>query len=244
MTPNLKDKPLISIITVVFNGEKYLEKTILSIINQSYTNIEYIIIDGSSTDGTLAIIKKYSHAINYFISESDQGIYDAMNKGIKAASGDWVNFMNAGDCFFENNTLHILSKFLSNDIDLIYGNHAIYQEEKNKHDIIDVKNKNPRWNIPFCHQSLFTRKTILEKHPFDTKYQISGDYNQYLEIKHSKTKIKHVPLTISLYLNGGISATAKKAWIIEHRKIHRHYFKISADALYILRLIKLAIFGK
>jgi len=92
-------KPLISIITVVFNGEQLLEKTIQSVINQTYDNVEYIIIDGGSTDRTIEIIQKYEHAIDYWISENDKGIYNAMNKGISLATGAWVNFMNGGDIF-------------------------------------------------------------------------------------------------------------------------------------------------
>ena len=100
-----EDKPLISIITVVFNGEKYLEETIQSVINQTYSNVEYIIIDGGSSDGTLDIIKKYEERIDYWVSEKDKGIYDAMNKGIDVASGEWINFMNAGDGFYADDVL-------------------------------------------------------------------------------------------------------------------------------------------
>jgi len=95
-------KPLISVVTVVYNGEKHLEQTIKSVLDQGYDNIEYIIIDGGSTDGTLEIIKKYEDAIDYWVSESDGGIYDAMNKAISLATGEWINFMNSGDDFFSD----------------------------------------------------------------------------------------------------------------------------------------------
>ena len=116
-------RPLVSVVTVVFNGEKYLEETIQSVINQTYDNVEYIIIDGGSTDGTLDIIKKYEDRIDYWVSERDRGIYDAMNKGIDLASGEWINFMNAGDGL---DSYSILNEIFSNKINLkiglIYGN--------------------------------------------------------------------------------------------------------------------------
>ena len=111
------DKPLVSIVTVVFNGEKYLEQTIQSVINQTYDNVEYIIIDGGSTDGTVDIIKNYEDRIDYWISEKDKGIYDAMNKGINLASGEWINFMNAGDIFYDEKVLNT-----------IYINPKLFQE--------------------------------------------------------------------------------------------------------------------
>src|SRR5476649_2919376 len=98
LTPHLKgnEKSLLTVITIVLNGVNILERTILSVINQSYVSIEYIIIDGGSTDGSLDIIKKYESNIDHWISEPDKGLYDAMNKGIKMAKGEWINFMNAG----------------------------------------------------------------------------------------------------------------------------------------------------
>lgn len=102
MSDNL---PLISVVTVTFNAADILEETIRSVVNQTYPRVEYIIIDGGSTDNTLDIIKKYQDKISYSISEPDKGIYDAMNKGLRFVSGDWVNFMNAGDIFANNNVL-------------------------------------------------------------------------------------------------------------------------------------------
>ena len=95
-------RPLISIITVVFNNERYLEDTIMSVLNQSYDNVEYVIIDGGSSDGTLDIIRKYEDEIDYWVSEEDSGIYDAMNKGIDLVMGDWVNFLNSSDTIEKN----------------------------------------------------------------------------------------------------------------------------------------------
>ena len=100
---------LISIVTVSYNAVLTIEQTILSVINQTYPNVEYIIIDGGSTDGTVDIIKKYEDKIAYWVSEPDKGIYDAMNKGVVVATGEWINFMNAGDIFTDGD---VIDKYL------------------------------------------------------------------------------------------------------------------------------------
>lgn len=102
------DIPLITVITVVFNGESVLEETIKSVISQTYDNIEYIVVDGGSTDNTIDVIRRYEHAIDLWISGPDRGIYDAMNKGIRASSGYWLNFMNASDVFYAETTIAAL----------------------------------------------------------------------------------------------------------------------------------------
>src|SRR5690606_2169009 len=151
-----EDKPLITVVTVVYNGAEFLEETIKSVIEQTYDNVEYIIVDGGSIDGTLEIIKKYDHAIDYWVSEHDKGIYDAMNKGIDLGSGDWINFMNAGDLFFECETL---TKVFSNgsdysDADVIYGDHEARYPNKTK--IVKAGKVSDLWKgSQFCHQSAF-----------------------------------------------------------------------------------------
>ena len=126
----MQDQVLISVVTVSYNAVSTIEQTILSVINQTYPHIEYIIIDGGSTDGTVDIIKKYADKIVYWVSESDKGIYDAMNKAIDVASGDYVNFINAGDKFC---SLHILEKVMSfNHIsDIIVGQDLHIDENDN-----------------------------------------------------------------------------------------------------------------
>ncbi len=108
--------PIITVVTVIFNGESDLEETILSVLEQSYDNIEYIVIDGGSTDGTLAIIRRYEHAIDFWLSEQDRGIYDAMNKGIRLSSGDWLSFMNAGDLYNSRSTVEtVVRRYIDSD---------------------------------------------------------------------------------------------------------------------------------
>ena len=103
-----RNNPLISVVTVSYNAVSVIEQTIFSVINQTYPNVEYIIIDGGSTDGTVDIIKKYADKITYWVSEPDKGIYDAMNKGIELATGEWINFMNAGDSFYSFSILELI----------------------------------------------------------------------------------------------------------------------------------------
>lgn len=117
-------KPLITVVTVVFNGEDYLEQTLLSVINQNYDEIEYIIVDGGSNDRTLGIIRKYESFVDYWVSEPDSGIYDAMNKAIRLTLGDYLLFMNAGDTFVDNESLFHLASIINTEASkeqVVYG---------------------------------------------------------------------------------------------------------------------------
>ncbi len=178
---------MVSIITVVYNGVDILESTLLSVINQSYTNIEYIVIDGGSNDGTVDIIKKYSKSISYWTSENDHGIYDAMNKGIKKANGEWILFMNAGDRIYNNTTIENIFSFnnIGSTTGVIYGDTIInstvgtfYSKSNNPffkmHSYIKSKG--------VCHQSTLVRARLAIKYCFDTDFLISADFKMLYEI--------------------------------------------------------------
>ncbi|MBE9869283.1 glycosyltransferase [Campylobacter concisus] len=200
------EQPKISIITVVFNGEKYLEQTIKSIVNQTYKNFEYIIIDGGSTDGTIDIIKKYEDKISYWSSEKDNGLYDAMNKGIEKANGDWINFMNVGDSFYLDNILEniFLQKELKN-IDVIYGNHNVIYPHKTK--IKKAGDINDIWKgSQFCHQSSFVSSHIHKQCKFNISNRIGADFEFFYTIyKKRNAKFKYIDIVIANYSAGGLS---------------------------------------
>ena len=228
--------PLISIITVSYNAATTIEQTILSVINQTYPNIEYIIIDGGSTDGTIDIIKKYVDKISYWISEPDKGIYDAMNKGIKIASGEWINFMNCGDSFYSNTVIKEVFSKANLNSDIIYGNTNLLYFVGNYIKFGDkVTDKN---YMPFCHQSSFARTMLMKEYNFDIQYKICSDKNFFhLMYKANKT-FEYVNITISNFdANYGISSTnynqlLNEIGLIEGKnnewewKLYKKYFSI------------------
>jgi len=198
----------ISIITVVYNGEKVLERTIESIRNQTFKNIEYIIIDGNSKDGTKGIIEKYKSSVSQWISEPDKGLYDAMNKGLRLAKGEYILFLNAGDSFQENSTLE---KVFQNQAgaDVYYGETMMVDNENN--DIGLRRLKAPEkleWNslingMLVCHQSFIMRRELAPE--YDLKFRIAADYAWMLEsLKRSKT-IVNTHQIIARFLDGGMN---------------------------------------
>jgi len=212
---------LVTVITVVYNGKESLEKTILSVINQTYANIEYIIVDGSSTDGTLDIIRKYENRIDYWVSESDEGIYDAMNKGISLATGEWINFMNSGDKFHDDGMItDVLERF--NGCDIFYGNYI-----KNGEKCYPPKKINRLFFLMermVCHQAIFEKKSLLLKFPFDTNYKIVADRKHLMEcymIAHAD--IIYVPHIICFYDDYGLSSD-KSEFEKNSLKLVREYF--------------------
>ena len=214
-TSNIISKlPLITVITVVYNGAKYLEDTIKSVINQTYPNVEYIIIDGGSRDGTLDIIKKYEDYVDYWVSEPDKGIYDAMNKGIDLATGQWINFMNAGDKFFNDNIIFFIYqnvKSLNSNYDIVYGKVGIINE-KGEIDAIYGLNEKESFKklkkyMSISHQSTFYRLEFFKKTgKYDNDFKIAGDYEILLR-NYKNLQIKFLDSILSLMLNNGISQT-------------------------------------
>lgn len=216
----------VTIITVCRNARDTIEKTIQSVLSQDYNNIEYIIIDGKSTDNTLEIINKYKSKITKTISESDKGIYDAMNKGIKISKGMIINFLNSGDYYYNNNTIsYVVRKFEKVNTDIIYGDAILYDEYgniKKIHKNVDSISL-ARWAI--CHQAIFVKKSIFKKYGnFNIKYKINSDYEWLLRcIIKNKCKSLYVDKIIVNYLMGGLSETSLYKFYSERIKISLSY---------------------
>lgn len=234
------DKPLISIITVVFNGEKYLEETIQSVINQTYSNVEYIIIDGGSSDGTLDIIKKYEERIDYWVSEKDRGIYDAMNKGIKLCSGDIVGLINSDDWYEKDIFKEVINYFYNNDTDILCGNINYVKENKTIVENINSNLYKMNYRMSICHPSVFVKKAIYNKYLYDTAYSIASDYDFLLKLMVKKYKFSYLNKTIANMRMGGISYKNKIIGENEQLQIIKNNFRNNLLKLSIVLVIRQA----
>lgn len=174
----MNNNPKISVVTVCYNAASEIERTIKSVINQTYSNVEYIIIDGGSKDGTVDLIKKYADKITYWVSEPDKGIYDAMNKGITAATGDWINFLNAGDWYCHKSIIAEVVSYtlLHEKADILYG--SIYNVCDEYHYQLDpFELSNMGKFMPLLHPASFVKASYHKSHLFDVSYKSSGDYH-------------------------------------------------------------------
>lgn len=203
------NSPLVTIITVVYNGERHLEQTILSVLNQTYKNIEYILIDGGSNDGTLDIIKKYTHAIDYWISEQDSGIYDAMNKGISLANGDIIGIINSDD-WYSPDAIRMLADVEDARNKIVCFSMDYYDEHSQ---LIKAGVKPSRSlqklryrNIIF-HPSSFIGIDVYRKIGlYDANLKISADYKFFLSSYLSGVSFVFNELTASAFRDGGASS--------------------------------------
>lgn len=236
--------PLISVITVVYNDHVHIEQTIISVLNQTYDNMEYIIIDGGSKDGTMEIILRYKKQLSKFISEPDKGIYDAMNKGIMVSSGKWLIFMNSGDCFVNNTVLEDIFKYeIPTRCKLIYGDVLLnYGQGKT---VVRKLNNIRKDLLPFylCHQSTLTDGLYLRKHLYDINYKICADANSFYNIQKSGFTLKYVDVPISIYeAYEGMSSKNSYKSFLEQSKIRGiNYCSWNFIYNYIKIIIKLFI---
>ncbi len=195
---------MVSIITVVRNGATTIERTILSVINQDYQDYEFIIIDGKSTDDTLKIINLYSDRIQKVISEPDNGIYDAMNKGISLATGDWVYFLGCDDILYSKSILSEIFKNNLGMIDVVYGN-VMYEHSKIIYDGEFDYNKFS--NKCVCHQAIFYRRSLFSKFgSFETKYVTTADYVLNIRLFCSNDiRWQYIDKIVAMYNENGAS---------------------------------------
>ena len=217
--------PKFSIITVTYNAGAVIEDTIQSVITQTYKNIEYIIVDGASTDKTMSIVNRYREHIHTVVSEPDRGLYDAMNKGIRLATGDYVCFLNAGDELHEDDTLQLIVHSLTGLTelpDVIYGRTAIVDEEGH---FLRMRRLEPPENLTWrsfsqgmlvCHQAFFARRDRAV--PYDLRYRFSADFDW---------------CTLIDYLNEGMTTRNHRASLRERFRIMcRHYGTVQTVALH------------
>jgi len=215
-------KPLITVITIVYNDLANVEKTIISVLSQTYQKIEYIVIDGESNDGTTEVVNRYKDRIDKIICEKDFGIYDAMNKGIKKASGEWVIFMNSNDTFFSNDIVENIFKIDYTGFDIIYGN--IFVKCKLSK-IVKPRNLNEFWKgMPFTHQASFVRTATHLKYLFDLKYKVSSVYNLFYKMYTDELKFKYLDLIIANYDLTGLSHYSFY-WLWDYWRINLKYSK-------------------
>ena len=205
--------PKISIITVCYNAIETIEKTIKSVLAQEYNNIEYIIIDGGSTDGTLDVIKKYSSNIAKCISEPDNGIYDAMNKGIKYSTGDWIHFRNSGDYFVSKHSLELcFQNDIPETVGIVHGNCIYINNEGYIEHTPNILEQSFQEIMPILHPATFVRATIQKEYLFDTKYKSSADYDLFYRLCKKGINLLYLPIAIATYDEGGFSSNWQRAF--------------------------------
>lgn len=213
----------ISVVTVCYNAVKELERTMLSVLNQTYDNVEYIVIDGGSTDGTVEIIKKYADRLAYWVSEPDKGIYDAMNKGIRIATGEWLLFLNAGDIFYSKDTLSSMIKHYDGKARILRGN-IIRKYKRFNVKSTGVTKQDPdimdMFNNTFHHQACLIQKTLFDEVGYyDTDYQLCADWKFFFDcvVKH-KISSYYVDMPVAFFKMDGVSSMNTKKCIEEHRR--------------------------
>lgn len=209
--------PKVTVVTVTYNAKAYLEQTLESVIEQDYPNIEYIIIDGASTDGTINIIKQYEKYLTYWISEPDRGIYDAMNKGIQAATGEWINFMNAGDSFAAKDVLKQIFQ-TNQEADILYSDSFIVDNNKKVLRRANVKGLESLLlpEMPFIHQSSLIKRSIIINYLFRTDYSLASDIDLFMKLYVKKYKFKYLKeIVIANFLIGGIHTLNMVKYIAE-----------------------------
>ena len=193
----------VTVVTVTYNCAGIVEETIKSVIGQDYDNLEYIIIDGASSDGTWDIVNRYADRITYMVSEPDKGIYDAMNKGIDAATGRWINFMNAGDVFASNTVLsEVFAEPIGDDVGFMFGKSGGitskgYRTPPEKLTPF-YESKDKFHNMGFNHQAAFARTDIAKRLHFDLSFRTCADYNMMASIVKAGYRGEYRDVTVAI----------------------------------------------
>ncbi|MGP1579439.1 MAG: glycosyltransferase family 2 protein [Wolinella sp.] len=224
---NTRGFPLISIITVVYNGAQFLGETILSVINQTYPNLEYIIIDGGSNDGSVEIIKKYEDKIAYWVSEPDKGIADAFNKGIRVATGEYINFQGDGDGFLDADAIRRVFACVDVECDTLVSARIQRVDIDGKElytsqSAGDFRLQKLLFKMPFPHQGLFMHRSFFDKYGlFDERWIFSMDYELLLRAYHEFPRVRSSDVVVARWRADGIGNGRALEILKEYYKIKK-----------------------
>jgi glycosyltransferase involved in cell wall biosynthesis len=229
--------PLVSVVTVCRNAVAEIEATIASVISQTHPAIEYIVIDGASTDGTVEAIRRASDDIDTWISEPDAGIYDAMNKGVRLATGEWIIFMNAGDRFYSNHAIEELLCAHGADADLLYGDHEVRYPGGSRR-IARAAPPSRLWKGMVCsHQAVLSKTELLRQNPFDTSEPVTADFAFLLQQQVNGKRIERCAVVVASILAGGVSDTRRVNAIRSYyRTVSRTHRALRVKAYYFAAL--------
>lgn len=204
---------MVTVVTVTFNANEVLRQTIKSVACQDYEHLEYIVVDGGSTDGTVATIKEREECIAQWVSEADGGIYDAMNKAARMAHGEYCIFMNAGDTFVAPDTVSAVVSAMEQGTDVVYG------------DIVKRGTVKPALSprnchkMYYCHQAAFTRTACLREFPFDTVHRYSADFKQAKQLFLAGKRFQHVRVTVANFDTHGVSNVHRSKGLWDNVKV-------------------------
>lgn len=212
----------ISIVTINYNNAAGLLTTVKSVINQTYKDYQFIVIDGGSNDNSLKVIEDYKNKISYWISERDRGIYNAMNKGIDVSIGEYTIFMNSGDKFFDNNVLQNCLPYLDG-VDMVYGN-TVYSDGERKYSLDSITFKS-LYAGSLCHQSCYIKTELLKKYHYDESLKIVSDWKFFLQtLILSSATYKGIDVFVSLYDVSGFTFQNMTLFEEERQKVLTEMF--------------------
>lgn len=229
----------LTIITVCYNAENTIEKTFDSLLSQSFFDFEYLIIDGDSKDCTLSIIDRYRPLFKEkgirlkVISEPDKGIYDAMNKGIKYASGEWIEFFNAGTDYTDRNVLEKVSRVLENtDAEILHGDFIRVPFGGRVNRYVDTSDTTVlKQHMNLSHESSFFKRVMHKNYPYNTKINIVADYNSVLKMYLDNRKFEHLPFTIVNFYEDGFSSRNRVKTIKQAMKVRVYNGLLPNDSI-------------
>jgi len=247
----MRKQPKISIITVVYNGIDLLEGTMQSVFDQTYHNIEYLVIDGKSTDGTLDLIKKNELKITKWISEPDKGLYDAMNKGIKLATGDFLWFMNAGDRIFAKDTVEKMLAVWTPETDVLFGEVMLVNDSRihlgTRSEVTTQKLptklnwKSLKYGMCVCHQAFLPKREIVPLYVLDN---LSADIEWVIRCLKKAKQVNSTNLILAEYLAGGLSKKRHKEGLKGRYSILQEYYGFIPNIINHLMIVIRAVFHK